>query len=291
MKTKLILSSIFLTASLTGFAQEVMNLNLNNGSNVKYNVDEIKEITFEETSTSVEPPVPTAKILVSRINDITFTYDSSGRCTMIYYEDEEIGYGFDYSSGRVTCMGFNVGNFTMNSNGYLDTFVIDFFGAYSKMTMAYDADGYLSKVKIDSIDEDGPYSIEDNMTWNEGLLMQIQEWQKDEEGLEEYLQTFTYSDKKNELSQFTMGMMNDEDLPLQVIGFFGKPPVKFPSASKWNTDALKKINYTFNSDGTVKTETIGGHDYDYQYKNRMAKPADSDTLSRHISRLLSSRRK
>lgn len=285
MKAKIILSSIFLSASLIGYAQEVMNVNLNNGASVKYNVDEIKDITFEEPTAPVEPPVQDKGVKVASINDIQFKYDSQGRCTSIVYTDEDVDYSFDYSSGIFSCMGFPVGKFTLTGSGYLQTLEINFLGAWSKMTMEYTPEGRLALVIADSIDEDGPYSLTDHITWKDGLLTQVQEWQKDEDGEEEYLLNFTYSDKENSLGQFTLGMMNEGDLPLQVTGLFGKAPVKFPSSSKWDSDPVQKISYSFNSDGTVATETVGGYDYNYTYNTRAAMPAER-SVKRALGRLI-----
>lgn len=280
---------IFIVALLSGSAlslgaRDMMTIRFTSEPEQSFPVEAIDEIVFNEADEPVVPDLPSDRVLVKSINEATFIYDENGRCTDINDFDGEFDYHFDYKNNTLSMWDYTVGTFTLTKEGFLKTMKISFMGATSEATYSYDNDGHLIRVVGESSGYGENYSSDNKLTWEDGLLVKMECYEEDEDGPFESTLTISYSDTPNSLNQFTSGMLDNEDLPLQVIGFYGKAPVKFPKLLKWSTDSPVSIKYTFNTDGTVNTETCGNTPYQYEYYAKSKAPADKEKIVKALKR-------
>lgn len=260
-----------------------MKITFNDTKTVSYDVESIADITFTESGDDpVTPPATSDKVLVTQISDgnggAIYTYDAQDRCTSMYI-DGFINLEFNYETMTIELMGYSVGTFTLTPQGYFSSQKIDFMGFKYEFIMDYDSNGHLSHGTEKALDEDGYYETKLDIFWENNLLVKVVgEVIEEIEGTTEVypgVYTVTYSQQENKANQWTLAMIGEEGLAFQCIsGMYGKAPVCLPNAIRWDEDsASDSVSYTFNSDGSINTETIGNDVYRYYYGGRSASPA------------------
>lgn len=289
MKMKYAVLGIMLAGTVAAEAKDVMVVRMNDGSESKYDVEAVDEIVFDESAEPVVPPTPAERVRPTAIGPWEFHYDSDGRCVLIVDNADEITFGFDYAKGVFSVMDYPVGTFKVNEHGFLTELNIDFIGS-SHEKVTYDEEGHIIRVQSESYDGDEHLVADDNFVWKDGLLLELNISEESSyDGHWEDQLVFTYSDIANPLGQCTIGMGDMEDVPFCAAGLQGIAPVKFPTSSKWSTDMVKEISYTFNDNGTINTEKVGSTTFDYHYAASGKAPRSHDVISL-IVRTLRSRR-
>lgn len=151
----------------------------------------------------------------------------------------------------------------------------------STHTFDYDGNGYLVKQHEVFIDRDGSSEDAFSYTWSNGNLVSVKLWESDSEtratddGPHEYENLITYGEDVNKLEQGSYGQFYSSTMEWVVFtNLCGKHsknlPISYKSISRgkhydgeeWTFD------YEFNSDGSIKTETVNGrHKLEYVYGN------------------------
>lgn len=289
MKLKNILLCVALATVSAASAQDVMKITFTDATSTTYDVDAISEITFEGTSTPVVPPTPGEKVLVTRINDMTYTYDSEGRCTSFF--DGDVIMEFNYSTMKFSMEGYELGSFSLTPEGYLKSLYMNFMGASNTVDIKYDENGRMveQKATYDYGGGESGWSV-NTFVWNNNVIDHVVS-----EGIEEgdeFAETleYKYSDTPNALGQWTLAMGDIEaDFQLSVTGMYGVAPALFPCWCKWSTDSPDDISYTFNTNGTVSTEKFRSKTYTYSYGAQQKAPRKKGKLNKFIERVKAAR--
>lgn len=282
MKARITLYSLLLATCFTSVAKDKMKITFNDASTVAYDVESITDITFTESPDDpVTPPNPSNKALVTRINNMAYTYDAQGRCTSMTLDGEmTVIYIYDYETMTLKMNNYTVGNFTLTPEGYFSAINIDFMGAKNNMAFEYNSDGYMTHSSVVSSDVDYSYEKNTELYWENNLLVKIIEHEIETENGEHwddtYVLTLTYSQQENKTNQWTLAMNNNTGMAGHcATGMCGNAPARLPSYYSWNYDSdfQGPVSYTLNSDGSIKTETIDGDTYNYYYdSNPSASP-------------------
>ena len=238
--------------------------------------------------------------------DYTFDYDEEGRPVKI---DD---YNIDYDKGIFyRDEDDEQGTFKLNGSGFVSNVNMEWEDSGSswgtekgngKMNLSYDGSGRLNKITANGSyngTEDGEkYYVSESytatFTYNNGKLTKIV-WDgtTDEDGEKtKYKEIYTieYEDaQENSLAQCTYSIgeiLGEYDVFLQFsyyVGMLGKPSSYLPTkiSYEWYEDGEREegssfdISYSFNSDGTLYSETRGKYaTVYYTYSSVLSKTMD-----------------
>lgn len=266
--------AIMMLSPMCMVAQEKMNIQFKDATSVSYDVESVEKITFSEEQT---PPQPTAGQLV-QVGEWAFTYNDQGQCTALKNLEENYTYNIDYIKGTISVMGMSMGNFKLNDRGCLESMTIQAEGmGQGTITMTYNSEGYIIKAVVESSFFDDSQRSESTFNWSNNNLTSYSTHDSGTDDGEPYDDTetctFTYSDKVNTLGQWTCAQWGNgepDDLPVQWLGWMGKPSKNFISKVVWSFSfdsytESDNVSYTFNDDGTINTEIFGDDVCQYRY--------------------------
>lgn len=274
---------IFLTAALicslvAAEAQDKMTVWLKSQDKVEYDIEKVDRVTFDESQTPVNPPVtpPEKSFRLKTAGQYTFDYDDQGRCYAISSEEFGLEWAVDFAKGKVTLMGLAQGDVEFNEMGYLTRLKFSIMGVDSDMQLRYDPEGHMESVSTQQSSAWGMYlNQEIYFTWQDGDMIKSRcVVSTNEEGeVENYEETITFTyGTPNPLRQWAFCMFASEDvssIPLYMADLFGVAPAHFPSKIRCVLkDETETFNpsFTFNSDGTLSTESgAGDGTIDYTY--------------------------
>ncbi len=196
------------------------------------------------------------------------TRNGSGYITKIVYEEEEDG---DYSKQTI--------NFSYNSNGTLSkiSYTFEYKETYSD---------YYDENEALTIKGSGTMTL--TCTWEAGNLVKVVGNGKSTASGDAYVTgengtiyeeiNFRYGQQENELAQNVMAIIEpiggDILTPLHMLGLLGKGTANFPKGytylAQWSDEDVDEtdsetMSYSVSSNGTVRSETIGGRNYTYSY--------------------------
>lgn len=251
----------------------------------------------DDDNTPQDPTTTTEGNLLRRTGDMSFSYDNEGRCTTVSFDgDRDDLISIDYGKRTITMDGETY-NVTFNSSGYVTELNASFneredgyiMKVEGQITLNYDGNGHLTSgtsafTGTISAGNGQTYTEKDNSsiryTWNGDLLTNVyceEESKVNDIATERETTTYdiSYSDTDNKdcrwnhaAEDFTM----TED-GMGFTGLLGKAPAKLAASYTENeTDnglqdrpSTKKVTYTLNSNGTIKTEKVGNDNYTYTY--------------------------
>lgn len=289
MKARLTLYFLLLATCLTSMSKDRMKITFKDASAVEYNVESITDITFIESADDpVNPPESSNKVLVTRINDIVYTYDTQGRCTSMSLGDD-YSMVFDYESMTLKMYNYTVGSFTLTSQGYFSTLTIDFMGEKANMKMEYNSEGFLTRLFASNSDDEYYSESDAKLNWENNLLVKIdsETIEKDSEDEVKDIDTFiiNYSQQENKTNQWTLAMVDGDINEQFVTGMYGNAPARLPSSFKWVSESERSVSYTLNSDGSIKTETFNGETYYYYYASNASAASVKKNFRRVMHRI------
>lgn len=289
MKARLTLYFLLLATCLTSMAKDRMKITFKDASAVEYSVESITDITFIESDDDpVNPPASSNKVLVTRINDIVYTYDAQGRCTSMSLGDD-YSMVFDYESMTLKMYNYTVGSFTLTPQGYFSTLTIDFMGEKVNMKMEYNSEGFLTRLFASNSDDEYYSESDAKLNWKDNLLVKIdsETIEKDSEDEVKDTDTFiiNYSQQENKTNQWTLAMVDGDINEQFVTGMYGNAPARLPSSFKWVSESEKSVSYTLNSDGSIKTETFNGETYQYYYASNVSAASVKKNFRRAMHRI------
>lgn len=291
MKARITLYSLLLATCLTSVAKDKMKITFNDASTVAYDVESITDITFTESPDDpVTPPNPSNKVLVMRINDAFYDYDTQGRCTSMTSSDGDFSLSFDYAAMSLKMYGYTVGTFTLTPQGYFSTLSVDFMGEKANLTIEYNSDGYITRVQEGDSDVEHYYVNNMEFYWENNLLVKVLEHETEiEDGntmeYNDFL-TITYSQTENKTNQWTVAMLDDNGFgALLVTGMCGNAPARLPGSIKWSYSAEESVSYTLNPDGSIKTEKVGNENYNYYYISDLSASPAKKSMKNILRRL------
>lgn len=228
-----------------------------------------------------------------------FGYDNQGRCNKIWYASSV--FTIDYKTGKIYYQDSEdseTANVKFNNNGSISEYSESYSengGSYSysgsnKATYNYDKEGHILSIKVTSKEsgkEDGysySYSAEGKMTftWQSGNLTSgkgvVNFVEDGEKGTQTTEFSVRYSNTDNVFNQYTLSLnlgagLSFDDIPVAMIGFFGKGPAKLPNYISTVEvdedgevyDSSYTVDATLNADGTISSETINGQRLSYSY--------------------------
>lgn len=212
-------------------------------------------------------------------NPFTLTYEYSGS----YEEQQKISNVSFNGKGYITKLIYKESYINENDD-YSDQMT-------STVNFSYDSDGHLTKIS----GSDEGYEIEDGtkipfnssgsytLTWKSGRLMKIVCKINEEEGTTQESLTFDYDDDDlypNLTHQFSRNCwynLRSEDYDwMAILGLIGRGGDYLPTSVKYlyipsgdvddeEEDYEFDCSYTFNLDGSLRSESIGRSTYRYTY--------------------------
>lgn len=213
-------------------------------------------------------------------NPFTMKYEYEGS---YYVEQQKISDVSFNGKGYITKLKYKE-SYVNESDNYSDV-------VNSTVNFSYDGDGHLTKI---SGSEEG-YEIEDGtkisfnasgsytLTWKSGRLMKIVGKVNEEEGTSEESLTFSYDDDDiypNLTHQFPQccwyNIESDNYDWMAALGLIGRGGDYLPSSAEYLYEANSgdedddesnefDFSYTFNLDGSLRSESIGRSTYRYSY--------------------------
>ncbi len=271
-----IASLLFCVLSIS--AQEKMNIRFIDSSTVSYDVDKIEKITFS-TSTPDIPPTPSGKhARVIQAGNFHYFYDAEGRCNQIIDYNDNLELKINYADKTFVFNGTQVATFDIDSQGRITELAETGGDGFVKSDYEYDTEGHLIKLTEVYSFPDEKYNGTMTFFWENGNMTHAIET-LEEVGQETFTSKLevSYSEYENRHSQWTFGMLEDNELGISIIGMFGTPPRDFPSTTCWDTDSPVHISYIFNHDGTVNTETVGSKTFEYRYETEREQSVGENT--------------
>lgn len=239
------------------------------------------------------------KVRLTKLDSYTFSYDEEGRPVKIgeYGSD----YNIDYDKGILYGDDNEEVSFKLNGSGFVSNANMEYEDSGSswtekgnaKINLSYDGSGRLNKITAnDSYNGteygekySGSYSSTATLTYSNGKLTKLTvEGIDDEDGEKtKYKEIYTieYEDaQENLLAQCTYSIgaiFGEDDEFFQLfyyVGMLGKPTSYLPTKISYELyedgemeyRGSKAVSYSFNSDGTLKSETYEGTVY-YTYSN------------------------
>lgn len=222
------------------------------------------------------------KLFVTKVGRHILSYNGVGLLTHVNTEYE--GYTIDWENMSITWNDGEKYNFSLNGAGYISGFSISTEDGSESFSFEYDGEGHLLGFTKRGVEE----VVSTRNTYSNGMLVKIEKYEKFHEDGEDCetrdIYTFSYDNQSlvNSLLQCTMSTNTafpdcwghyDIESVLWLAGLFGKPssmlPTKVVDAREttyrngMSSTTTCNFSYTFNTDGTLRTERITG-----DYKNR-----------------------
>lgn len=231
------------------------------------------------------------QVVLKSLNSASFSYDEYGLPTKV---DD---YRIDYDEGVLWYTGSYTGEceFSMNNSGFITAIKgsYTYYDSYYKQdltdtetfTYTYDSSGHLTTAVWKWTDEYPDQPAPDSgtqtttYTWSNNNLTKVksvEEWKEYdnewETGKDTYLLTISY-DEKNPLGQYTgtfaYALWDDYAEELGIVGLMGKAPKSLiTEVYRVDDDGYEveyEVSYKYNTDGTIKTETVPYTNGSYTY--------------------------
>lgn len=242
------------------------------------------------------------KLLMTSDGHDSYSYNADGLPTSWGWGS----YSISYDPQRLSYSDRENYDFTLNGAGYFSAVSGTYEDEYRKgsyrATFSYDGSGHLVKVSESGSEtyyEDGEKYTETGsattiLTWTNGNLTKVEWKYSGNDDGDKYSGTETYTfdydgDYANPLGQFSHSLTYVYDFmdgceDLAFFGFYGKSSKQLPSkiTEKWTeTDSegtysdtdIYTASYTFNGNGTLKTEKFMYFTYSYAYSSYSQAPA------------------
>lgn len=247
------------------------------------------------------------KVRLTKLGYYTFDYDEEGRPVKI---DE---HNIDYDKGIIYGDDEEEGTFKLNGSGFISSLSTKWEDSYSSctekanmtMNLSYDGSGRLNKITGNTTrngtDDGEKYYISESytvtLTYNNGKLTKIVgDDTTDEDGEKtkyKDIYTIEYEDaQENSLAQctYSIGYIIETCVEcgvdfqsLYFVGLIGKPTSYLPTKISYECyedgereeSSFDILSYSFNSDGTLKSEKRGKYDtVYYTYSSVLSKTMD-----------------
>ncbi len=184
-------------------------------------------------------------------------YDNLGRLTSLICQETDISISY----GSVLTIKDNNEGLTytasLNDMGYISSMKTGSQGFSASYSFSYDKQGHLLKITGQGKDYDEVFSGTWTQTWSDGNLTRCSV--SSDEGT--YNASFTYGNYVNQQHQFfyTVTPYDEITSGLYAAGLLGVTSDKLPIEVQQSGDeyGMEKatFSYTFNEDGTIKTQT------------------------------------
>lgn len=220
---------------------------------------------------------PVSEILCSVNNSeespyMSFNYDNGNRIIGVMFDGEEM-YRFSYNPLKVTCnMWDGISYQSLAKNGYLEKISIDDDGTTMSFDFEYDSSDHLLSI-VRSLN-DLSVAIT-NISWKDNRIVAVKTTSLSggEYNIPDYE---IVSTQRNQCKQWTTAVaqlvgFEDGFFPLIMCGLLGRAPEYLPTevtATHGNYSVITKLDYKFNSDGSIATEN-GTESYAGGYSRNM----------------------
>ena len=255
-------------ATRSGSDDEFWDIPFNGGENAGGNVTiqvsgqtEDGNVTqpYEQTLSYVDgPSVRVKSISANGRNLMTFTYNEQGKVTSFYhYGDGTLN--ISWSGNSITSITDKEEDMpyttrysvAQNARGYISQMQGRGEDYSDNITFSYNDEGRLTHYSVNGNDDGDNFNANIRFTWFDGTLTKSEQTSSDDTPS---VFTYSYGQYDNVLQQ-VFAYNTDADAWPGGIGIFGKAAAKLPVKAT-SGRITYDYSYTFNADGSIKTQTI-----------------------------------